>query len=197
MDRILKIYSTILIILLINYHLTAQRSGDHKGFYGSMNIGPGIVTGNISNEKISTAAHLAMHLNIGYFFSSSVQGGITVNGWLFEPFGEIPSGFKGESISNGMIHLQFYPFRDYRLFLKGAYGLSEYTNLRPNKVNGSGSAFMTALGYEIEIGRRDFLAGVQLSYNMGHLTYAYIPGTSYLRDRKYQAVDLTIYLALD
>jgi len=52
-------------------------------------------------------------------------------------FGSIPFAFKGESISNGMLHLQFYPVNKYRIFLKGAYGISEYTNLRPDKYHGN------------------------------------------------------------
>jgi len=98
-----------------------------------MNLGIGVVKGNIHNEEINTDSHFALHFNVGYFIFKSVQAGITLNGWLFEPFGEIPFASKGEGISNGMVHIQYYPIRNKRFYFKSAYGLSEYTNLRPEE----------------------------------------------------------------
>ncbi|MCJ7648469.1 MAG: hypothetical protein MUP85_07635, partial [Candidatus Lokiarchaeota archaeon] len=171
MCKNLKIIIAIFLLLLMHFQLTAQRSGEFKGFYGSINLGLGIVEGNITSEEKNSSSQFAMHFNVGLFVTKTVQVGITLNGWLFESYGSIPFAFKGESISNGMLHLQFYPVNKYRIFLKGAYGISEYTNLRPDKDHGNGSAFMVALGYEKEIGKRNFLPGIQLSYNLGKLKY--------------------------
>ncbi len=194
MHKYLKI---ILPIFLIHSQLIAQRPGDLKGFYGSVNLGVGNVTGNIDDEKIYSSTRFAMHLNAGVFICRSMQAGFTVNGWLFETFGEIPGGFKGEGLSNAMLHLQIYPVKSKRLFLKGAYGISEYRNLRPEGTNGNGRAFMGAFGYEKGIGKGEFLWGVQLSCNKGKLKYNDIPGGNILVNRKFQAFDLTVFLALD
>jgi hypothetical protein len=194
MHKYLKI---ILPIFLIHSQLIAQSPGELKGFYGSVNLGLGNVTGNIDDEEIYSGNHFAMHLNAGVFICRSMQAGFTVNGWLFETFGEIPGGYKGEGLSNAMLHLQIYPIRNTRLFFKGGYGFSEYRNLRPEGNHGNGSAFMCALGYEKGIGKEGFLLGVQLSCNKGKLKYNEIPGTSILVNRKFQAIDLTVFLALD
>lgn len=187
----------ILTILLIHLQLDAQKSGELKGFYGSINLGLGLVNGNITSEKINTSSHFAMHLNVGVFIIKSVQAGITFNGWLFEPYGSIPFAYKGESISNGMLHLQFYPVKNNRLFFKGAYGKSEYTNLRPDKDSGIGNAFMVAVGYEKRIGKREFHSGIQLSYNIGKLKFTDLSGINGLLNRKFQTIDLTIFLGMD
>ena len=112
-------------------------------------------------KKILTS-HFAMHLNVGVFLNRSVQGrGYRINGWLFETYGPIPFGYKGESISNGMVHIQLYPVKNNRLFFKGAYGICEYKNLRPDKDEGRGKALMIATGYEKEIGKSNFLTGIR------------------------------------
>jgi hypothetical protein len=190
-------FKTLILVLLICNQLSAQVSSKLKGFYGSVNLGIGVVKGNIQSEEINTDSHFALHFNVGYFISTSLQAGITLNGWLFEPYGEIPFAYRGESISNAMIHLQYYPIRNRRFYLKGAYGLSEYTNLRPEGNHGNGDAFMIASGYEMSIGKRNFLLGIQLSYNLGNLKYNKIPGANVLVNRKFQTADLTILIALD
>jgi hypothetical protein len=190
-------FKTFFLILLICNQLSAQESSKLKGFYGSINPGIGVVKGNLHTEEINTCFHFAFHFNVGYFILRSVQAGITLNGWLFEPFNETLFAYKGESISNGMVHIQYYPIRNKRLYLKSAYGISEYTNLRPEGNHGNGDAFMIAAGCEMSIGKRNFLLGVQLSYNIGNLKYNKIPGYNVLVDRKFQATDLTILLALD
>jgi len=190
-------FKTFFLILLICNQLSAQESSKLKGFYGSTNLGIGVVKGNIRNEETSTNSHFALHINVGYFIFRSVQAGITLNGWLFEPSGETLFAYKGESISNGMVHIQYYPIRNQRFYLKSAYGLSEYTNLRPDGNHGNGDAFMIATGYETSIGKRNFLLGVQLSCNIGNLRYNKMPGYNVLVDRKFQAADLTILLAFD
>jgi len=187
----------ILPIFLIHTQLIAQIAGEQKGFYGSVNLGLGNVTGNIDDEEIHSSIHFAMHLNAGVFICRSLQAGFTINGWLFETYGEIPFGYKGEGVSNGMLHVQVYPIKNTRLFFKGAYGISGYWNLRPEGNYGNGSAFMWALGYERGIGKGEFLWGVQLSYNKGKLKYNEIPGENILLNRKFQTIDLTVFLALD
>ncbi len=187
----------ILTVLLIHLQLDAQKSGELKGFYGSINLGLGLVNGNITSEEINTSSHFAMHLNVGIFIIKSVQAGITFNGWLFEPYGSIANAYKGESISNGMLHLQFYPLNNNRLFLKGAYGISEYTNLRPDKDSGIGNASMVALGYEKGIGKSEFLYGIQLSYTIGALKFTDLSGINSLHGRKFQTIDLTIFVGID
>jgi len=96
-----------------------------------------------------------------------------------------------------MVHLQFYPFKKHRIYLKSAIGVSDYTNLRPDGYHGTGNAFMEAIGFERGLGKGKFISGIQLSYNTGKLKYNYIPGTSKLIDRKFQSTDLTIFLAID
>jgi hypothetical protein len=187
----------IICLLLIHFQLTAQDQGKLKGFYGSTNLGIGIISGNISGENTKTTGQFAMHFTVGFFVCRSAQVGITFNGFLFESYGLIPFGYKGESISNGMIHLQVYPVKNYRLFIKGAYGISEYSNLRPDGDSGKGRAFMAALGYEQETGLRRLLWGIQLSYNSGNLKYNVLPGNNSISDRRFRAMDLTLFLALD
>jgi hypothetical protein len=187
----------ILPIFLIHSQLIAQRPGELKGFYGSFNLGLGNVTGNIDDEEIYSSTHFAMHLNAGVFICRSMQAGFTINGWLFETYGEIPFGYKGEGLSNGMLHLQIYPIKNKRLFFKGAYGISEYENIRPEGNHGNGNAFMLALGYEKAIGKGEFLWGVQFSYNNGKLKYNEIPGENILENREFHTIDLTVFLALD
>ncbi len=193
----LKILKIIFPVLLIHFQLVAQNPGELKGFYGSMNLGLGVVNGNIAHEEKNTDPHFAMHFNAGVFLNRSLQVGLTLNGWLFETYGQIPFGFKGESISNGMVHIQLYPVKNNRLFFKSAYGICEYKNLRPDKDEGRGKAFMIATGYEKEIGKSNFLTGIQVSYSMGKLKYTDISGTNGLPNRKFQTIDLTIFLAID
>lgn len=193
----LKNLKIILPILLLHFQLVAQKSGELKGFYGSTNLGLGVVNGNITSEEINTSSHFAMHLIVGIFVNKSIQAGLTLNGWLFESYGSIPFAYKGESISNGMVHLQVYPVKNNRLFFKGAYGLSEYTNLRPDKDHGNGRTFMVAAGYEKGIGKGNFLTGIQFSYYIGKLKYNDLSGTNDLLNRKFKTIDLTIFLGID
>ena len=193
----LKKFKVILPILIIHFQLVAQNTGELKVFYGSMNLGLGLVKGNITSETIKTMSQFAMHLNVGVFITRSVLAGITMNGWLFEPYGITSADYKGESVANGMLHLQFYPVKNYRFYFKGAYGISEYTNLRPEGNHGNGKALMGALGYEKGIGKGKFLWGIQFSYNKGKLKYNAIPGENVLQNRKFQVIDLTIFLALN
>jgi hypothetical protein len=195
---IYKIIKIIIPVLLIHYNLAAQKSGELKGLYGSMNLGIGIVSGNITGEEINTSANFAMHFNIGFFICRSMQAGITLNGWLFEPYGPfLFTYYEGESISSWMFHLQFYPLKNSRLFFKGAYGISEYINLTPEKDQGKGDAFMVALGYEKKLGKDMILAGIQLSYSIGKLKYTDLYGTNNLANRKFSTIDLTLLLAID
>ena len=187
----------IIPLLFIHFHLLGQQSTYLKGFYGSMNLGLGIVKGNIRSEDASTTSHFAMHVNVGVFICKSLQAGITLNGWLYEPFGTIPFAYRGESISNGMLYLQVYPVKKNRFFIKGAYGTSEYTNLRPVGLHGAGDCFMGAFGYEKEIGKGKFISGIQISYSSGKLKFTRLPGTNSLIDRKFQTVDLTLFFGLD
>jgi hypothetical protein len=195
--RMCKRLLIIIPVLLIQLHLIAQKSGGLHGFYGSMNLGPGIVTENITGQRTETGIRFAMHLNVGYFLSSSVQAGITLNGWLFEPYSYNPFEYKGESISGSMIHFQVYPVSSHRLYFKGAYGMSEYTNLKPNKNNGNGHAFMAAAGYEKETRLWSILWGIQLSFNSGEINYIGMPGVSNLPARYYRTFDVTFFIALD
>jgi hypothetical protein len=138
-----------------------------------------------------------MHFNVGFFICKSVQTGITLNGWLFEPYGEIPFGYRGESISDAMMHIQLYPVKDQRLFFKAAYGLSDYTNLRPGKDNGNGHAFLVAAGFEKEARWKSFIYGIQVSYNKGGLEYTYLTSASAAKKLTFQAIDITLFLGLD
>ena len=189
--------AVLTFLVLVNIHSIAQESGKLKGFYGSFNLGPGIVNENIRNDIENTSLCLAMHFNLGFFITRKIQTGFTMNGWLFEAFGLIPDGFKGESISNGMVHVQYYPLKSNRFFLKGAYGFSDYTNLRPEKYSGSGSASMIAAGYERQIGKREFLAGIQVSFNSGKIKINSFPGTYESDHRNFQSFDLTLFLSYD
>ena len=217
MDKIFKI---VFLLILSVCELCAQKTGELKGLYGSINLGLGVINGDITNEYYSTNGQFAMHFNVGIFICRYLQTGITLNGWLFESFEEIPYAYKFESISNGMIHLQVYPVRNKRLFIKGAYGITEYTNLRPEKNSGKGRALMVAFGYEREFrlnkkennddlffteatvydkrkNMQKFFWGIQISYNSGRLNYTSFPGISSLVDRRFQTIDLTLILAID
>jgi hypothetical protein len=187
----------IIPILFINFSLFGQQTTYLKGIYGSMNLGIGIIKGNITSETANTTPHFAMHINIGVFVCKSLQAGLTFNGWLYEPYRSMPPEYKGESISNGMLYLQLYPVRKNRFFFKGAYGMSEYTNLRPGGLHGTGNAFMGAFGYEKEIGKGKFISGIQVSYSSGNLKYTRFPATNSLIDRKFQTIDFTIFIGLD
>ena len=50
----LKILKIIFAILLVHFQLFAQNPGELKGFYGSMNLGLGVVNGNITHEEKNT-----------------------------------------------------------------------------------------------------------------------------------------------
>lgn len=175
----------------------AQDHGALKGLYGSFNMGLGIVSQNVTHESRETTPQFAMHFNIGLFLLRSVQAGITLNGWLYEPYYPGDFYYKGESISNAMFHLQFYPVKNKRIYFKGAYGNSRYTNMRPSEYSGKGYAFMLASGYEKEIGKGELLMGLQLSWNYGDLKFNYLPSNSNRQTRNFQALDLTLYLAID
>jgi hypothetical protein len=48
--------------------ISAQNLSAMKGFYGSFNMGPGLVHGNITSVEIKTTIQFAMHFSVGYFF---------------------------------------------------------------------------------------------------------------------------------
>jgi hypothetical protein len=185
------------LVLFMNFHLVAQNSGAYKGFYGSFNMGPGLVHGNITSIKTKTTVQFAMHFSVGYFFTESVQVGITGCGWLFEPYRWTPTEVSGESVANTMLHIQVYPSRKYRLYFKGGYGMSTYTNWNPGKDYGQGIGFMAATGYEDFIGQNELLWGVQLSYQYGTLQYGNLYTIANQRDRNFHVLDLTLFIALD
>lgn len=177
--------------------LAAQRPGSLKGLYGSFNAGLGIVSENVSGLEKNISPHFTMNFNLGVFICKSLQAGVTANGWLFESFGPIPFAYKGESISNTMIHLQVYPVKNNRFFMKGAYGVSKYINLRPEGNYGKGDGYMFAIGYEKEVGIDKFLSGIQLSVNLGKIRYYDSPGNNDFVNQRFQTVDLTFFMALD
>jgi hypothetical protein len=187
----------ILWALILNFRLSAQNPGDMKGFYGSLNMGPGIVNGNISSYDIETSLRFAMHFNIGYFITNKVQIGLSGCGWLFEPYMWTGSGYTGESVSTTMFQIQVYPVRQYRWFLKGGYGISKYTNLHPDKDYGRGNAFMIATAYEQKFGKGQLLWGFQLSYQYGKLRYGNLYTPTDELNRRFHVVDFTLFLGLD
>ncbi len=187
----------LLPILLLHVNLSAQNQGTLKGFYGTVNTGPGIVNGNIKNAEIQTTPQFAMHFCVGYFVNKTLQLGLTGNGWLFQPYRSTRTEEKGESLSNSMIHVQFYPTTRYRLFIKGGFGISKYKNNRPLEDNGKGHAFMTALGYEKQAGKKELLLGGQLSYSNGRLRYGDLYTAADQLQRKFQVFDFTFFIGLD
>jgi hypothetical protein len=56
---------------------------------------------------------------------------------------------------------------------------------------------MVAVGYEKGIEKREFLSGIQLSYNIGKLRYTDLSGINGLLSRKFQTIDLTVFLGID
>jgi len=187
----------ILSVLLIHFHLSAQNPGALKGFYGSFNMGPGLVKGNITSFETKTTVQFAMHFSVGYFLTNSVQVGITGCGWLFEPYLYTMTEVSGESLANTMLHIQFYPSEKYRFYFKGGYGISTYTNWNPGKDYGQGMGLMAALGYEDFISNKELLWGVQITYQYGMLQYGKLYTPVNQRDRKFQVVDFTLFIGLD
>jgi len=187
----------ILPFLFLHFLVEAQNPGELKGFYGSINIGSGIVNGNISGTEIRTTLQFAMHFSVGYFINRSVQLGLTGNGWLFEPYQSTRTEENGESLSNSMIYIQVYPTYHCRLFVKGGYGISKYINNHPDKDNGKGYAFMAAAGFEHHLGKKEMLWGLQLSYQNGKLRYNGIFTPVNQLHRSFQVVDLTLFIGLD
>jgi hypothetical protein len=98
-----------------------------------MNLGEGIFKGNVTSYEIKTSTQFTMQLNIGYFVTRNVQLGLTRSGWLNESFMWTGKEYTGESVSNTMLHVQFYTVQYYRWFVKAAYGVGKYTNLHPDK----------------------------------------------------------------
>jgi hypothetical protein len=187
----------LLLLLLVDFSLSAQNPGARKGFYGSFNIGPGFLNGNITSYEKQTSTQFAMHISVGYFLNHSLQLGITGCGWLFEPYKWNQIEPSGESLSNTILHVQVYPLRKYRLFLKGGYGISKYRNLQPEKDYGKGNGFMAAAGFEHNIGNKEVLCGTQLSYQNGKLRYGDLYTPIDLLDRQFQVLDLTLFISLD
>jgi len=187
----------ILSVLLMHFHLAAQNGSAMKGFYGSFNMGPGLVKGNITSAETRTTVQFAMHFSVGYFFTRSLQVGITGCGWLFEPYHWTINEVSGESLANTMLHIQVYPSQKYRLYFKGGYGMSTYTNWNPGKDYGQGMGFMAATGYEDFIGKKELLWGIQLSFQYGTLRYGNLYTPANQRDREFQVVDLTLFIGLD
>jgi hypothetical protein len=187
----------VLLFLVMDFSLSAQNPGASKGFYCSFNMGPGLVHGNITSVETKTTVQFAMHFSVGYFFKESVQVGITGWGWLFEPYRWTPTEVSGESVANTMLHIQVYPSRKYRLYFKGGYGMSTYTNWSPGKDYGQGMGFIAATGYEDFISNKELLWGVQLSYQYGMLQYGNLYTPENQRDRKFEVLDFTLFIGLD
>lgn len=187
----------MLFLLLVDISVSAQNTGALKGFYGSINLGTGIVNGNITNYEIQTTPQFAMHFNIGYFLNRSLQAGVTGCGWLFESYLSTRTEERGESLSNAMVHVLFYPGNRSRFFIKGGFGVSKYKNNRPENDNGKGSALLTAVGFEDSIGLKNFIGGIQLSYQYGKLKYGYLYTPATQQNRKFHVLDLTLFIGLD
>lgn len=187
----------LLWLFLAIQHIRAQNSGDLKGFYGSLDLGLGVVNGNITSYEIETTLQFAMHLNIGYFVGKNVQLGLSASGWLYESFMWTGAEYQGESLSTSIIHLQVYPSQRYRWFIKGGYGISRYTNLQPYTDNGSGNAFLLASGIEKKFFKNEILIGTQISYQFGKLKYGNLYTTPDQLKRRFNVVDLTLFFGLD
>jgi hypothetical protein len=187
----------LLLFFLIELQLPAQNSSDMRGFYGSLNMGVSQFTGNVTSYETGSSTRFAMHFNIGYFVTNNFQLGLTGSGWLFESFMWTGKEYTGESISNTMLHVQFYPVQHYRWFVKGAYGVSKYTNLHPDKDSGRGNAFMAASGYEKKPGKGELLLGILISYQWGKLKYGNLYTPANQLNRSFNVVDLTLFFGLD
>jgi len=187
----------LVLFMLINIQMYSQDPGAHKGFYGSFAIGPGIVHGNITSAEIKTTLQFAMHISVGYFFTNSIQAGITGCGWLFEPYGWTGSDYKGESLANTMLYIQVYPTTQNRVFLKGGYGMSSYTNLRSGNDYGQGYGIMAGAGIEKPFKRNELLFGIQLSVQFGKLKYGQLYTAPDQTNRSFYVVDFTLFIGLD
>jgi len=190
-------FSIVILLLWIDIHAAAQSPGSMKGFYGSMNLGAGIVSGNITNFNEGTSVQFGMHINVGFFMSKSVQVGVSGCGWLFESYMSNWTGEKGESVSDALLYIQLYPFVDYRMYFKTGYGVSRYKNNRPYTENGRGNALIAAFGYEINPGKKEFICGIQLSYHHGNLRYSNLYTPANYQDRRFNVIDLTLFYGLD
>jgi hypothetical protein len=99
----------------------------------------------------------AMGFAGGYQPSDFVRVGLHLNGWLLEMFDPY-NPIKGESVSNVGGVVDVFPSRRSRLFARGGFGWSSYTNNHPTGVYGSGSGWEVGGGYEMPVYGRIRLA---------------------------------------
>jgi hypothetical protein len=119
-------------------------------WWASFEAGGGSMKLTSDQQKGDAKTRGAMGFAGGYQPSDWLRVGLHMNGWLmqaFDPYDPI----KGESVSNFGGIVDVIPSQRHRLFARGGFGLSSYTNNHPDGVYGHGPGWEVGGGYEVPI----------------------------------------------
>ncbi len=139
----------------------------HGRWYMGFQTGAGLL--NLSQNGTHSEPTVRYELGLigGYKVFPWLRAGMSVNGWLIEPydfkFNQDPEGI---SISNIYGQIQVFPFKRFNLFFNLAGGYSEYINKHPSARGANGNGGLVGVGYERDAFRRCSMT-VELNYGFG------------------------------
>ena len=130
-------------------------------------LGAGQITLSSDQQKGNGNTSFAFGFAGGYQPFDWLRVGAHLNGWTLQA-GDLYDPTKGVGVSNfgGIIDLM--PSRKYRLFARGGFGLSMYSNNHLDGANGSGPGWEAGGGYEIPI-RGQLRLAPMVEYASGQL----------------------------
>jgi hypothetical protein len=149
------------------YLESAHKGPQSSPWWASFEAGAGSITLSSDQQKGGAKTRGAMGIAGGYQPTDRLRVGLHVNGWLFEAFPPYDP-IKGESVSNVSGIVDVTPSLKHRLFARGGFGLSTYTNNHVDGFDGSGPCWEAGGGYEIPIGGQLRLAPMG-EYSSGKL----------------------------
>ena len=136
-------------------------------WWASFEAGAGSINLTSDQQRGSSQTRGALGFAGGYQPSDWLRVGMHLNGWTLQA-GNLYDPTKGVGVSNlgGIIDLM--PSRKYRLFARGGFGLSMYSNNHPSGFDGNGPGWEAGGGYEFPVRGRIGLAPM-VEYASGQL----------------------------
>ena len=144
----------------------APSSADQKWIV-SLALGEGQLKLRSDQQTWERVPTFAIGFDLGRQIGPWARAGMEVDGWLLQAF-DLNNPGVGESVGHVMAIGDALPSRNHGLFVRGGFGWSSYTNLRPAGSNGGGLTWMAGGGYEIPVSRSLRLVPT-IGYSAGHL----------------------------
>lgn len=147
--------------------VSSERSSADPKWWVSASLGEGQLKLESDQQRWERVPTFSIGFGLGRQIGPWARAGMEVDGWLLQAF-DLNNPGVGESVGHVMAIGDALPLRRHGLFVRGGFGWSSYTNVRPAGSNGGGLAWMAGGGYEVPVSGSIRLVP-SMGYSAGHL----------------------------